>query len=225
MDSLRYTMEMCDLIQSSVLRLNELLPLKARQSRHVPALQALHRAVITSLVVHGRPPSRTEVAARLGEQQVDAALALLGNDDLIVLSADRRDILGAYPVTSEATPHILEVNGHTIYAMCALDALAVAPLFDCAVHIRSQCRVTGEAITISQKGEHIVDTPPVTLRVGVRWQRPSGDSAAHSLCMEMVFLKDDDVATQWHGSDLRSHTVYTLEQALAFSVGYFRPLL
>lgn len=225
MGSLRYTMEMCDLIKSSILRLNELLPLKARQSSHVPALQALHRAVITSLVVHGRPPTRAEVATRVGEQQVDAALALLGNDDLIVLSADRRDIVGAYPVTSEATPHILEVNGHTIYAMCALDALAVAPLFGCAVHIRSQCRVTGEAITISQKAEHIVDAHPQTTRVGVRWRQPSGDGAAHSLCMEMVFLKDDDVAVQWHGSDLRSHTVYTLEQALAFSVGYFRPLL
>lgn len=216
---------MCDPIESSILRLNELLPLKARQSGHVPALQALHRAVIASLVMHGRPPTRAEVAVRVGEQQVDAALALLGNDDLIVLSADRRDIVGAYPVTSETTPHMLEVNGHTIYAMCALDALAVAPLFDCAVRIRSRCRMTGETITVTQKGKHIVDAHPPTLRVGVRWQRPSGDSAAHSLCMEMVFLKDDAVAVQWHGSDLRSHTVYSLEQALPFSVGYFGPLL
>lgn len=225
MASLRYTMEMCDLIKSSILRLNELLPLKARQSGHIPALQALHRMVITSLVMHGRPPTRAEVAARVGGQQIDAALALLGNDDLIVLSPDRRDVLGAYPVTSEATPHILDVNGHTIHAMCALDALAIAPLFDCEVHIRSHCRMTGEAIVIRQKGERLVDAHPVTTRVGVRWQRPSGDSAAHSLCMEMVFLKDDDVAVQWHGSDLRSHTVYTLEQAGEFSAGYFRPLL
>jgi len=218
-------MEKYDLITSSILRLNELLPLKARQGGHTPALQDLHRAVISSLVMRGRLPTRAEVADRVGGQQVDAALALLGNDDLIVLSPDRRDILGAYPVTSETTPHTLEVNGHTIHAMCALDALAVAPVFDCVVNVRSHCRMTGEAIALSQKGERITGAWPVTTRVGVRWRRPSGDCAAHSLCREMVFLKDDDVARQWHGSDLQGHSVYTLEQALAFSVGYFRPLL
>jgi Alkylmercury lyase len=218
-------MEMHDLVKSSVLRLNELLPLKARQDRHAPALQALHRAVIASLVRGGRPPTRAEVAARVGEQQVDAALAQLGNDDLIVLSADRRDILGAYPVTSDPTPHALEVNGHTIHAMCALDALAVAPLFDCTVNIRSHCRVTGETIAIRQNGECLDCAHPVTVRVGVRWQVPSDDGAAHSLCTEMVFLKDDKIATRWHGRDLQNHSVYTLEQAQAFAVDYFRPLL
>ncbi len=225
MNPLRCTMEMNDPIKSSVLRLNELLPLKARQDRQPPVLQALHRAVIASLVMCGRPPTRAEVAARVGEQQVDAALALLGNDDLIVLTADRRDILGAYPVTSERTPHALEVNGHSIHAMCALDALSVAPLFACAVNIRSHCRMTGATIAIRQSGEHILETSPAAIRVGVRWQAPSGEGAAHSLCMEMVFLEDDDAAIQWHAGDLQNHSVYTLEQALAFSVDYFRPLL
>ena len=84
---------MSESIKSSVLRLNELLPLKARQDRHASVFRALHRAVIVSLVVRGRPPSRAEIAAQVGEMQVDAALARLGNDDLVVLSADRRDIL------------------------------------------------------------------------------------------------------------------------------------
>lgn len=217
--------DMSESIKSSVLRLNDLLPLKARQDRHVPAFRALHRAVIVSLVVRGRPPSRAEIAAQVGDMQVEAALARLGNDDLVVLSADRRNILGAYPVTSEVTPHALEVNGHSIHAMCALDALAVSPLFDCPVSIRSHCRVTGDAITIRQHGERIVDASPARVQVGVRWQAPSGDSAAHSLCTEMVFLKDVDVAAQWHGGDGHNHSLYTLEQAVAFGVDYFRPLL
>ncbi len=107
-------------IESSVLRLNELLPLKARQDRLSPAFRGVHRAVIVSLVMRGRPPTRTEIATLVGEQQVDMALDRLGNDDLVVLTADRREVLGAYPVTSETTPHVLEVNGHSIHAMCAI---------------------------------------------------------------------------------------------------------
>ncbi len=212
-------------IESSVLRLNELLPLKARQDRLSPAFRGVHRAVIVSLVMRGRPPTRTEIATLVGEQQVDTVLDRLGNDDLVVLTADRREVLGAYPVTSETTPHVLEVNGHSIHAMCALDALAVSPLFDCPVRIHSSCRVTGEAIEIEQNGADIVEARPMTVRVGVRWQTPSGEGAAHSLCMEMVFLKDGDAAAQWHGGDLQNHSLYTLEQAVAFGTDYFRPLL
>lgn len=212
-------------IESSVLRLNQLLPLKARQDRLSSAFRTVHRAAIVSLVMHGRPPTRAEIAALVGGQEVDMALERLGNDDLVVLTADRQEILGAYPVTAETTPHALEVNGHLIHAMCALDALAVSPLFGCPVHIRSRCRVTGETITIEQNGAHIVAARPMTVRVGVRWQIPSGEGAAHSLCMEMVFLKDDDAAVQWHGGDLRNHSLYTLEQAVAFGTDYFKPLL
>ncbi|MDA8127712.1 MAG: alkylmercury lyase family protein [Betaproteobacteria bacterium] len=216
---------MNELIESSVLRLNQLLPLKARQDRLPPAFQALHRAVITSLVMRGRPPTRAEIAALVGEQQVDPALARLAGDDLVVLSADRREILGAYPVTAETTPHALEVNGHVIHAMCALDALAVSPLFECPARIRSCCRVTGEAIAIAQNGARIVDAQPATTRVGVRWQAPADGCAAHSLCIEMVFLKDDDAAARWHEGDLQNHSLYTLEEAVAFGTDYFRPLL
>ena len=187
-------------------------------------LKTLHRTVIQSLVTRGQPPSRAEMAALAGEGHVDAALALLGADDLIVLSADQREILGAYPVTSEITPHEMLVNGHRIYGMCALDSLAVAPMFDCRVEIRSHCRVTGAAVQVEQNGEHILEADPTTARVGVRWQPPSG-SAAHSLCMEMVFLKDNAAAVAWHGGDMRNHSVYTLEQAVVFGARYFRPLL
>jgi mercuric reductase len=216
---------MSESVSQSVLRLNQLLPLKARQDRHPPTLKALHRTVIQSLVTRGRPPDRLEVAALVGVDQVDAALALLGGDDLIVLSADRRTILGAYPVTSEITPHQLHVNGQRIYGMCALDSLAVGPMFDSQVEIHSRCRVTGEAVRIRQDGAHILEADPPTARVGVRWQTPTGDSAAHSLCMEMIFLKDAAAAAEWHGGDLQNHSVYTLEQAVAFGARYFRPLL
>lgn len=215
---------MPDLIEQSVLRLNDLLPLKARQDALPPALQAVHRSVIRALVTQGRPPDRADVASRVGADQVDAALSRLADDDLVVLSADRSEIRGAYPVTADETAHELQLNGHRIHAMCALDALSVGSLFDAAVTTRSRCRQTGVAVLVEQHGENIVSVSPTTVRVGVRWQAPRG-SAASSLCMEMVFLSDDDAARAWHGGNMRDHNVYTLEQAVKFGACYFRPLL
>jgi hypothetical protein len=215
---------MTDLVDQSVLRLNQLLPLKARQDRLSSGLRELHREAIRLLVMCGRTPSREEMAESLGRDQVDAALARLGADDLVVLSKDRREILGAYPVTTENTPHVIHVNGQTIHAMCAVDALSVAPMFDVPLTIESRCRVMESAIHIEQEGERIVEARPPTVRVGVRWQAPNG-SAAHSLCMEMVFLQDEEAACRWHGGDLENHSLFTLEQAVAFGSRFFRPLL
>ena len=215
---------MSELVDESVHRLNQLLPLKARQDKLSPALKTLHRAVIESLVTRGQPPSRAEVAALVGEDQVDVSLALLRAEDLIVLSADRQEIMGAYPVTAGNTAHEVLVNGQRIHAMCALDALSVGPMYGVPVEIRSRCRETGTAILVRQDGERIVEVSPSAARVGVRWQTPSG-SAAQSLCMEMVFLQDDEAAAKWCRGDLQNHSVYTLDQAVDFGARYFRPLL
>jgi mercuric reductase len=206
------------------LRLNQLLPLKARQDRLPSELRELHRAVIRSLVMRGRPPARQEIGERLGPDQLDAALARLGADDLVVLSEDGRDIVGAYPVTIETTPHQVRVSGETIHAMCALDALSVGPMFGVPLTIESRCRMTDCVIHIEQEGERIIAVRPRTVRVGVRWQAPSG-SAAHSLCMEMVFLRDEEAAERWHGGDLENHSLFSIGQAVAFGARYFRPLL
>lgn len=216
---------MSDTVRQAVERLNSQLPLKDRQDRLGEPLKALHREVIKSLVTRGRAPSRSEVAALVGEGEVDAAITRLGKDDLVVLSKDRREIVGAYPVTQESTPHEVKVGGNSIHAMCALDALSVSPMYGVPVEICSHCRVTGEAVCIKQDGARILDATPPTTRVGVRWQMPSGDHAAHSMCMEMVFLKDDATAAAWHGGDLQNHGVFSLEEAVDFGARFFKPLL
>lgn len=216
---------MADVITQAVQRLSQQLPLKDRQDTLSEPLKALHREVLSSLVTRGRPPTRAEVAALVGEDQVDASIARLGSEDLAVLSQDRREILGAYPVTAEQTNHAVHVGGHEIHAMCALDAVSVGAMYDVPVEICSVCRVTGEPICIKQNGMQILEATPPTARVGVRWQYPSGDHAAHSMCMEMVFLKDDAAAAAWHGGDLQNYTVFTLDEAVQFGARFFNPLL
>jgi mercuric reductase len=212
-------------IQAAVDRLNSQLPLKPRQDKLSPQLKSVHQNVLYSLVKQGRPPSQDELAQQLGKDNVEDSLRTLGKEDLIVLDADRKHPLGAYPVTIEPTPHKITVNGHTIHAMCALDAISVAPMFDTEVQIESTCHASKTPIVIRMQGSKILETQPsANVTVGIRWQMPS-DVAAHSMCMEMVFLKDRQTAVAWQDGDTENISLFTLPEAVEFGKAFFVPLL
>jgi len=212
-------------VTAAVAKLNQQLPLATRQSQLSEPLAAVHRAMLRSLAERGRPLEEEELAALVGAEEAAAALKRLGRDDLVVLNADGSAAVGAYPMTVEDTPHRLQVNGRPVNAMCALDAVSVGPMFDTEVAIESHCAVTGEPIRIRQQGERILAAEPSDdVRVGVRWQQPEGH-AAHSMCMEMVFLKDGAAARRWVEEGEGDKSQYTLPEAVAFGAGFFVPLV
>ena len=212
-------------ILSSVEKLNSLLPLKARQDQLSVPLKKLHWKVLSTLVEQGRAPNTQELAHVLGDENYHESLQRLGADDLIVLDSEGKLPIGAYPVTLESTAHEILVNGNTIHAMCALDALSVAPMFVTEVEINSVCHVTQTPIHIRMRAGLIVYAQPSTdLIVGIRWQNPSA-VAAHSLCMEMVFLKDRHTAEVWQNGDADNISLYTLPETVAFGEAFFLPLL
>ena len=210
---------------NAVQRLNELLPLKLKQAALPPELANVHRVTLASLAIQGRPPNREELHELLDGSDIDAVLARLANDDLIVLDAAGNGIAGAYPMTTETTAHRLRVNNQPVNAMCALDALSVGPMFDAVVDISSHCHVTGTPITLHMQGRSLGQViPSPDVHVGVRWQNPSA-CAAHSLCLEMVFLKDGPTALEWQAGDTVNTSLFNLEDAVAFGAGFFTPLL
>jgi len=211
-------------VEQGLEKLNSLLPLKAHQDLLQPELCELHRDILRSFADSGAPLSREQIARRLGDAQVDTALARLSAEDLVVLSADGREISGAYPYTVEERVHRVEINGHPVHAMCALDAIAVAPLADARTHIHSRCHVTGTPVEISMQGDEVLSANPADVHVGIRWQSTSG-CAAKNLCMEMVYLQDADTARSWQAQDPGNIDIYDLAQAVAFAAAFFRPLL
>lgn len=212
-------------IQSAVARLNSQLPLFERQQALPAEVVGIHRGILESLARRGRPLSREEIAEQLSDNDVDAALERLGADDLVVLAEGGAEAVGAYPMSVEDTPHRLTVDGVPVNAMCALDALSVGPMYDADVQIESRCHISGEPIRIHQKGDVIVEArPSPEVRVGVRWQNPTA-CAAHSMCLEMVFLKDGPTALGWQDGDTENISVFTLDEAVAFGAGFFKPLL
>jgi mercuric reductase len=159
-----------------------------------------------------------------GGSDCDVLLAHLRGKDLLVLD-ELGAIAGAYPFTTEKTPHCLTVNGQRVHAMCALDALAISPLFGLEVQIDSRCAASNAAIHIHQRGLKLLEVKPSNdLLLGIHWQQTAG-CAAHSLCREMVFLKNLEAAMKWQGLAPETRELYDLEEAVQLAAGFFKPLL
>lgn len=202
-----------------------MLPLEARKRELSPVLSRLHTLELRKLFSCARPLSNVELDDALDGTSPDVALSKLASADLVVLDAAGERVLGAYPMTTEPTEHRVVVARRELYAMCAVDALAVGAVFEAEVAIQSRCHVTGSSVRIAQRSsvlEHVVPGPG--LRIGIAWQ-PPGECAAHSLCREMVFLRDAATAGSWRREDPERRQLLDLDEALFVGAAFFKPLL
>lgn len=215
---------MNDKVESALIQLNTVLPLKERQESCSPAVKALHQAILRSFVENGRSLTRAEIAQQIND--VDAAVTILQSNDLVVFD-EGGEPLGAYPFTMETRAHQIQVNGQQVHAMCALDALAVSPMFGIDTEINSRCRVTDDPIHIQQTGTTITNMAEVgDVHFGIVWSAAEGGSCcADSLCLEMIFLRDGAVAAQWLATDPESREIFTLPESVTFAAAFFVPLL
>jgi hypothetical protein len=207
-------------IDQALSRLAGQLPLSARQAALPNGYAAVHRAILQGFADRGRAPSLAE----LGESSADAAeiVQRLADDDLVVLADG--SVVGAYPFSAEPTPHRITIDGRVSYAMCSLDAVAIAPVFERQVEIESSCASTDKPIRIHQWSGAVVSAEPHDPRLGIRWSEPDG-CAAHSMCREMVFLADAETAERWRGSDPESAGIFDLSEGIEFGYRFFRPLV
>ena len=208
-------------ISTALKRLDSILPLVSGFKSLSSDDAALYCKLLNSYVQQGRTLSRGEVAERVSN--AEQALTNIANNKLIVLDADGNPS-GAYPFTSEEREHKIYVNGVTVHCMCALDALAVSPMFNLPTVIDSQCRVTGEPIHLEQNGTTFSDGT-LDAWFGINWGAAATDTVcAESLCMEMMFLANESVAREWLAESPDTREVFDLPSAVAFAAGFFVPL-
>jgi mercuric reductase len=215
---------MSEKIETALTRLIGVLPLKAKQETCGAQIKKLHQAVLRSFVEQGRILTRQEMAGYVDD--LEGAIDALKSNDMVVFS-ESGDPAGAYRFTMEAREHNVRINGHEVHAMCALDALAISPMFGMTSQISSRCRVTGEPVRIEQSGESIENVEEAGgVRFGIVWGAANACSCcADSLCMEMMFLKDSRVAETWLAQDPDNREVFTLEEAVEFGARFFVPLM
>lgn len=212
---------MSDHVDRVLERLVSLFPLPLRQAALPAPLRRVHQSMLRSFVERGT--ALDDATARTSDAERSRAIATLAAEDLIVVSDDR--VTGAYPFTTEPTPHQIVVNGHTLWTMCALDALAVAPVFDVEVSITSRCPVSGSAVEIEMRGDRRVSVRPGPgIQLGFAWRTP-GTCAARNFCPGITFLRDEGALQQWREGQDVDHDAITLEEAVVVGVRFFGPLM
>lgn len=213
-----------DKITSAVKRLNAILPLAERQQSLEVSLKKLHKKILLSYIDQGRSLNKNEMAQWVDD--IDAAIKILKHNDLVVFD-DNGEPRGAYPFTIEAREHTVTVNSHTVHCMCALDALAVSPMFNLATIISSCCHVTHAPIIIHQQGMIIQNSDELNdVCFGINWNAVSKNSnCADSLCTEMIYLKGKAVELNWLSEAADSRQTFRLNEAVEFAARFFVPLM
>lgn len=208
-------------VNTALKRLNSILPLTSGLKSLSVDDAALYCKLINSYVQQGRTLTREEVGELVGN--AEQALNNIVGSKLIVLDADGNPA-GAYPFTSEEREHKVHVNGVTVHCMCALDALAVSPMFNTPTIIDSQCRLTGKKIHIEQNGTEF-SGGMLDVWFGINWGAAASDTVcAESLCMEMMFLANESVAREWVAESPETREIFDLPLAVDFAAGFFVPL-
>ena len=91
------------------------------------------------------PPSGEATRATAVEFGLDPAeaLAALARDDLVHTDRDGRPVV-AYPFSARDRGHRILIDGlHEVEAMCAIDALGIAPMLGLPIEVRSRDPISG----------------------------------------------------------------------------------
>ena len=210
-------------VNNAIERLNEILPLSKRQQGLSKELADVYQKILYSYVDRGRTLNRNEITQQVNDP--DESIRILKDNDMVVFDSHGEPV-GAYPFTMEQREHKVTVNGHKVHCMCALDALAVSPMFGLETTINSRCHVTAEPISIHQLNREVIDADDSNdIFFGISWNSAANNCCATSLCTEMILLKGKQTADQWRAEDKDNREIFSLPDAIDFAAGFFVPLM
>jgi hypothetical protein len=162
----------------------------------------------------GRPPARTDSNARV---------RVAGEGP----SWDGRKIVYAYPFSGAKTEHRVELHGHKLNALCAIDALGVGGMYQTDVTVVSSCRFCGTDIEVrtAQNGKAL---GYARLAGAVVWyDLAHNHTAATSCCPSIGFFCCDEHLQQWLTAQTSRRAGYrlALDEALEVGRAIFEPVL
>ncbi len=117
-----------------------------RHARLTDSERALYFWILRHFAERGRPSAvETRETAEGFGLDADSALATRATEDLVHTGGDG-EIVVAYPFSGRTTDRIVRFEGGIeVHAMCAIDALGMAPMFDRSIEVVSRDQVTVSA--------------------------------------------------------------------------------
>ncbi|AUD00090.1 mercuric reductase (plasmid) [Bradyrhizobium sp. SK17] len=187
------------------------------------------RAILQFYGDHGQPPQIADIAGEIGFEidHVETALRALDSNDLIGLDRDSGQIRLAYPFTEAVTAHRVDLNGHTLHALCAIDALGAADMYGADISISSPCRHCGSQIEVTTTADGRAPKSVAPAGAVVWYDFAYDGCAAGSCCPSIAFFCSDAHLQQWLDvqTPRRDGTGLTVDEALEVGRAIFGPVL
>lgn len=179
-----------------------------RESRVSASSLELFRLMIDSVLQTGRVQ---KVAAR-------AQLIELAAHDWLAANADGT-VNVVYPFALEPSDIAVTLQDVERYAVCAIDALGIAPMLDTDVVVRAVCPQSGANLRIEVDKRDLPVSEPEGVVVLRRRQR----GAAHSnRCAATRFFLSADEAARWRSSNGdEADVILTLQDAYKEATAIF----
>jgi hypothetical protein len=198
----------------------------ARRARLADAERELYFWILRRFATAGRPNSE-EVRGAAEPLGIDAEemLETLGREDLVHRGADG-EITVAYPFSGRPTAHRVRFpGGHEVDAMCAIDALGIAPMFETPIEVESRDPVSGEAIRARIAPDGAGEWSPESAVVVAGAIRDQGDACC-GCCPVLNFFASAATAERWLAAhpEVRG-TVISMREASAAGRAVFGDVL
>lgn len=146
-----------------------------------------------ALLARGRPASPEEIASSSGKS-LEEVRAVLG--EFPGAEWDGQGRVVGLGLTLQLTPHRLTLEGRTLFAWCALDALLFPVLLGWPAIIESPCRSTGDPVRIEVRpaGIEAVEPPSAVVSVVAAWDLANIRSVG---CNNSHFFSSPEAAIRW----------------------------
>jgi hypothetical protein len=169
----------------------------ARRARLSEAERDLYFWILRRFATHGRPSGvELRAAAEQLELEPDRALESLAREDLIHRGADG-EIVVAYPFSGRPTAHRVHFrDGHQVDAMCAIDALGIAPMFGETIEIESRDPMSSDDIHVRVAPDASVEWSPDSAVVVAGAIRSQGNACC-GCCPVLNFFASAANAERW----------------------------
>lgn len=181
------------------------------------------RTAILGQALNGRPVTADSLAEEAGMSAGAVASTLTSLHEAGAIYLRDGVVIAAYPFSLVPTGHRITIGGVTVYANCAVDALAVPPMVDEPAEIASLCGQCGAPVAITMHGDRVVGSRPAAPVIFyVEKDCCAAGPAVLTRCPHIQFFCGSDHAARWQEAhpDLRG-TVFDLGAAATFARQHF----
>ncbi|MFN2469971.1 MAG: alkylmercury lyase family protein [Gaiellaceae bacterium] len=199
----------------------------ARRAGLTDEERELYFWILRRFATDGRPSSG-EIRAAAERYRLDAehALGSLAREDLVHRGADG-EIAVAYPFSGRPAVHRVRFRGgHEVDAMCAIDALGVAPMVGEPIEIESRDPVSGDEIRARVAPDGAAEWSPEAAVVVAGATRSERDDACCRCCPVLNFFASAATAERWLADHPDVHgNVTSMREAAAAGRAVFGDVL